>query len=187
MDLLNVDLLNVDVLNDILGILSHLTTVGVALVALYWFFFTRSFKQKIQLDVDVQILHTADPKYGISEIRLTVDNRGQREHRLYNLWCEARESRMNMAGETPQYFLPAVNLVPEAVEYYFVAAGVKQVYTRPFKLPTDTPIVRVTAMFTYDKKRLDIKRLDGETLERLDKSGIITHSVSRLFEVEPHV
>jgi hypothetical protein len=172
-----------DLLNSISEILSHLATVGVALAALYWFFFTRSFKQKIQLSIEMRVFQNRDPKYCLSEIILTVDNKGQREHRLYNLWCEARESRMNMAGDTPQYFLPAINLVPKAVEYYFVAAGVRQVYTRAFKLPTNTAIVRVTAMFTYDKRRLDIKRLDRETLEQLDNSGVVTHSVSQLLEV----
>src|SRR5205085_1105429 len=86
---------------------SSVTTLLGALGALYWFLFTRSFKRRIQFDVDLQIIDIVDEKFYAGEVALIVENKGQREHRLYNLLVEARESTvLNNGTKTAHYLVP---------------------------------------------------------------------------------
>src|SRR5258705_8601718 len=79
---------------DIASIVSSVATVAGGVAALYWFVFTRSFKRRIEFDADLKIFDLGEDNDYVAEVILTVNNRGQREHRLYNLWCEVRQSRV---------------------------------------------------------------------------------------------
>jgi hypothetical protein len=148
------------------------------------FLYTRSFKRRIQFDADLHIFDLGPPHDYVAELVLTVENRGQREHRLYNLWCEVRQSRTLASADGIKSFLPVTNLVPEAMTYFFILAGVKQEFPTTFTIPRQEKLVRVMAMFTYELKRLHLEKLDHLTFEALDQINVTTHSVSKLFAVK---
>ena len=175
----------VTVFKDVFQGLAAVTTIAAATVALGWFFFTKSFRQRIQFDVDLQIIDVGDPQDFAAEVMLIVDNKGQREHRMYNLFCEVRQSRLfaNSSAALKSYH-PLENLVPEKLEYYFVAAGVRQPVTSAFKIPKSEKLVRVKALFAYHQVVLPVTSLDAEPLAKLDREADI-HTVARLFEVKP--
>ena len=79
---------------------------------------------------------------------------------------------------------PLENLVPEKLEYYFVAAGVRQPVTSAFKIPKSEKLVRAKALFAYHQVVLPVTSLDAEPLAKLDREADI-HTVARLFEVKP--
>ena len=170
---------------DLVEILSGISTLCAAIAAFYWFLFTRSFRRRIQFDVDLQILDIKDDNFYAAEMMLIVENKGQREHRIYNLLCEARQSKLGSSTDhPPTVYLPVKNIVPKEIEYYFVAADVRQTFTRPFLIPKTEKLIRAIAFFSYESSRLDEGPLDGPSFLRLDKMGNITHSVSRLFAVK---
>jgi len=165
--------------------LAGFITVGAGCAALYWFLFTRSFRHRIQFDIDLQILELGDPEFLVAEAMLIIENKGQREHRLYNLFCEARSSKMTSGAETPTYYMPTENIVPASMEYFFVAAGVRQILTRAFKIPKAEKVIRVSALFGYGQQREQIDKLDSAAIEKLDTTGHTTHFITRLFPVQP--
>ena len=170
---------------DLAETLSSVSTFCAAIAALYWFLFTRSFRRRIQFDLDLQILDIEDDNFYVAEMMLIVENKGQREHRIYNLLCEARQSKLGfLTGPSPTVYLRAENIVPKGMEYYFVAADVRQTFTRAFMIPKAEKLIRLIAVFSYERGRLDETSLDRSALLRLDKIGTTTHSVSRLFAVE---
>ncbi len=170
---------------DIAAIVSSVATVAAGAAAFYWFLFTRSFKRRIEFDADLKIFDLGEENDYVAEIVLTVSNKGQREHRLYNLWCEVRQSRVLGESRGIKSYLPLTNFVPEKFEYFFIPSDVVQTFPKSFTIPRGEKLVRVIAMFTYEKKRLDLQRLDHLTFEALDEINLTTHSVSKLFEVKP--
>jgi hypothetical protein len=170
---------------DIAAIVSSVTTVAAGAAALYWFLFTRRFKRRIEFAADLKIFDLGEENDYVAEIILTVSNKGQREHRLYNLWCEVRQSRVLGESRDIKSYLPLTNFVPEKLQYFFIPSDVVQTFPKSFTIPRTEKIVRVIAMFTYEKERLDLQRLDHLTFEALDKINLTTHSVSKLFEVKP--
>jgi hypothetical protein len=175
---------------DFANIASSVATAGVAVAALCWFLFTRSFTQRIEFDADLRIFDLGPGQDYGAELILTLDNRGQREHRLYNLWCEVRQTHLVTGDLETKSYLEAKNIVPQKLKYFFIPAGVKQTFQVPFSIDRKEKLVRVTALFTYKKKRIDkrigidIQHLDRPTLEKLDQKGYTPHFVSKLFEVK---
>jgi hypothetical protein len=151
---------------------------------LIWFLYTRSFKRRVEFDVNLNIFDVGPDRDYVAEVVLTVENLGQREHRLYNLWCEVRQTRaLNSEGKIASY-LAVKNLVPKEITYFFIPAGVKQSFPKTFTIPRHEKLVRVIAIFTYEAKRLELQHLNHLSFEELDRIGFTTHSVSKLFEVK---
>jgi hypothetical protein len=172
-------------IKEIAGIAASLATVAGFAAAFYWFLFTRSFKRRIQFDCDLKIFDVGQDGDYVAELVISVENKGQREHRLYNLWCEVRQPRILRADGKVASYLPMTNLVPEALCYFFIPSGIRQTFPKTFRIPRSEKVVRVIAMFTYEPKRLNLKSLQHLTLEALDSLGYTTHSVAKLFEVKP--
>ena len=177
--------MNIGYLKDIFSIASSIATIGGFAGALYWFVFTRSFKRRIQFDCDLKLFDVGADQDYLAELVLIVENKGQRKHRLYNLWCEVRQPRLLSGAEIATSYLEMTNLVPERLSYFFIPAGIRQTFPKTFRISMNEKIVRVIAMFTYEPKRLDLTSLRHLTLESLDSLGFTTHSVAKLFEVKP--
>jgi hypothetical protein len=171
-------------LTNLASIVSSFATAGVAAAALYWFLFTRSFKRRIEFDVDLHIFDLGPDQDYVAELILTLNNRGQREHRLYNLWCEVRQTSLLTGGAETKSYLKVTNLVPEKLQYFFIAAGVKQTFPIPFRIDRKEKIVRANGMFTYKTKRMNIDKLDRLAFEKLDRNRYTAHTVSKLFKVK---
>jgi hypothetical protein len=139
----------------------------------------------IEFDASLKIFDVGPDHDYIAEVVLTVNNEGQREHRLYNLWCEVRQTQALKESAKVDAYLPITNLVPKKIEYFFIQAGVSQAFPKTFTVPRSEKLVRVIAMFTYGRKRLALEHLDHLTFEALDNIGDTPHSVSKLFEVKP--
>jgi hypothetical protein len=170
---------------DIFSIAASIATFGGFAAALYWFLFTRSFKRRIEFTCSLTIFDVGSDQDYLAELVLIVENKGQREHRLYNLWCEVRQPRALRGTADTIAYLRATNLVPEALTFFFIPAGIKQTFPKTFRIPRGEKVVRVVAMFTYEPKRLDLSSLSHLTLESFDSLGFTTHSVAKLFEVRP--
>lgn len=171
-------------IKDIFSIVGSVATAAGAAAALYWFLFTRSFKRRIEFDADLKIFDVGSAENYIAELLVIVNNKGQREHRLYNLWCEVRQSREVEKKQKVDQYLTITNLVPKNLEYFFIPAGVSQTFPKTFTIPKSQGLVRVMAVFTYERQLLPVEKWDHLTLEALDSIGAVTHSVSKLFEVK---
>jgi hypothetical protein len=169
-------------LKDAAQILAHLSTLLVAAAGLFWFVFSRGFKRRVQFDVDLQIIDVGNPEHFAAEVMLVLDNKGQREHRVHNLFCEVRQSSM-ITRDMGRY-LKLENWVPKD-DFYFIAAGVRQSFTRSFQIPKDAKLVRIRALFSYNKRRFDLTSLEKEDVKKAEgEKGIVYHELSRLFKVE---
>jgi len=169
---------------EILKVLPSIATILGALLAGWWFLFTRSFSQRIQFDVDLQILDIGHPENYLAEVGLIVENKGQRQHRIYNLFCEARRPRLLEAGDGEPHF-PATNFVTEQLEYFFVSAGVRQRFTKSFFIPKSEKAVFVIGLFSYGKQKLKLPSLRSKAIESVDVKGVDTHTTTRIFSVQP--
>jgi hypothetical protein len=177
--------MKLDDIKDIFSIVGSIATVAGAAAALYWFLFTRSFKRRIEFDADLKIFDVGPDHDYVAELVVIVNNKGQREHRLYNLWCEVRQSRAVEQSENVTEYLKTTNLVPKNLEYFFIPAGVSQTFPKTFTIPKSEKLVRVMAVFTYERKVLELEKINPLTFDALDSIGATTHSVSKLFEVKP--
>jgi hypothetical protein len=155
-------------IKDIFSIVSSIATIGGVLAALYWFLFTCSFKRRIEFDCDLNIFDVGADEDYLAEVVLIVENKAQREHRLYNLWCEVRQPRILQGIDPLPTYLKLQNLVPEALTYFFIPAGVQQRFPKTFRIPRQAKVVRVIAMFTYEQERLDLSSLSHLTFDALD-------------------
>ena len=73
---------------DVAEIASSLMTAGAIVAGLIWFLYTRSFRRRVQFEVDLQLIDLGpeNPNY-LAEVMLIIENKGPREHRIYNLFA----------------------------------------------------------------------------------------------------
>lgn len=159
--------------------------IVAALAAGYWFLFTRSFRQRVELDCALRIFDVGESRPYLAELAVIVENKGQREHRMYNLWCEVRQTKRLTGEDEPASYLPLRNLVSRPMTYFFVPPGVRQTFPVPLEIPRDAKIVKATAIFVHQQRHISLPDGASPTLEGLNKLGFTPHSVERLFVVAP--
>jgi hypothetical protein len=160
---------------DISSICASIATAAGAAVALYWFLFTRSFKRRIEFDVKLNIFDVGPDCDYVAELVILVNNKGQREHRLYNLWCEVRQSRVVQGGQKVGSYLPVINIVPKKLDYFFVQAGVtpapepatqRPAPAREASEPASAPQPGFVSRNDLERNMTDIRRRIEQTLAR---------------------
>jgi hypothetical protein len=130
-----------------------------------------------------------DPDSYVAEVVLKIDNNGQREHRLADLWCEVRQSR-SLVGDKLTSYLPLKNLKPEDVGDFYIPANSFERFPKTFRIPRSERLVRVMATYSCDGKPLKLdhqQHLTFEVLDALSAKGADSHTVARLFSVPLHV
>jgi hypothetical protein len=174
-------------IKELTEVASNVATVAVASAGAWWFFFRRDFRRRIQFEIDLKIFPFNEMLTGFpAEASLVLENKGQIEHRAYNLFFEARfPSYLFNEQERREPIVPLTNLVPEDLGFYFIAPGVRQAFTTTFVIPRDATYCRILGGFTYRRKRLQLEK--GMRFRDLGAKRFLTHTGSRLFQVSPSV
>jgi hypothetical protein len=170
-------------IGSIADIAANSVTFLAAGAAAYWFIFTRSFRQRAEFDCELRIFDVGPDEDYLAELVLIVENKGQREHRIHNLWCEVRQPGSLAGSGEPTSYLPQRNLVTTDLGYFFVPPGVRQTFPVSFRLPRDAKLVRAIAIFVYQQKRLPNDK--HFTLQGLSDAGFSPHQIAKLFVVAP--
>lgn len=164
---------------------ANLVPMLAGLAAAYWFLLSRSYRQRVELDCDLRVFDVGEDRPFLAEAILIVENKGQREHRLHNLWCEVRQPQ-RLAGEAaPACYLPLRNLVSRPMVWFFVAAGVRQTFRITFEIPRGVKIAKMVALFVHQQRRVDLPEGVPVSLEALNRRGLTPHSVAKLFAIAP--
>jgi hypothetical protein len=140
---------------------NNLGSLAAILVAAIWFFMTRKFRRRIQLDLDCKIYDLAsNPLKRVAEIQFCIENKGLVNHRMRELTVSIHslqtDSQLEVKDKTGELVFPAVllertNIVPPDYRYYFVRPGIRQLITHIVPLDASISLIRVTAGFHYDR------------------------------------
>jgi hypothetical protein len=168
-------------IRDVLQILSSFAVIVVACLAALGLRGAWRVGNRIQLDIDMQVLESGGEPVG--ELVITLQNMGNRQQRIHNLFLEVRPSRHTGNGGGPA-LVPAVNFLGDEDLPLVLAPGVRQVLTWSFEVPRDERLLRVTAAMNT------AGRMDGEAVPSLSQKnlwlfGKTARYTSRLFEVAP--
>jgi hypothetical protein len=138
-------------------------TVLAALATAWWFFYTNQIKQRIQFDVELNVIAPGTgTKSQIAEIAFIFENKGFVEHYIWDLKASVHtlqnplqltSKKQNNELIFDRCLLSKTNLVRKDYEYYFVRPGVRQVITHIIEIPTGLSVVRVTASFHYNQNK----------------------------------
>jgi hypothetical protein len=111
-------------LDTLTSVLAHTAAILSALAAGWWFFFTASFRKRIEFDLDHRM--ATDPSWAGSrfvELIFVLRNRGQVENRCYTLAYEVESiDKTRKRAFTKR----SGNIVSANAQYYYVRAGVTQ-------------------------------------------------------------
>ncbi len=175
-------MLNGDVLpafKDALEIVASLAVILVAAAAWYTLRGTGRNGNRVQLDLDLQLIDVGNGADLIGELMVVLQNMGARHQKLHNLFIEIRPSRR--AGGTGLPIVPVTNMLSSEGFPLLLAPGVRQMMTWTFEIPRDDRLLRATALINIGK------RLDSETVPELAQQhfwafGATARYVSRIFE-----
>jgi hypothetical protein len=145
---------------------AHVVTVLTAFAAAFWFFFTASFRKRIEFNV--KCTATPDPRNTgekFIELVFELQNKGQVESRCYTLAYELQS--VEAASKKERRVLKrSGNIVPVPAGYYYVRAGVTLRVTDHLWVPSDVSILRVKAFILYDRQRHEVRE-DVELFEQM--------------------
>jgi hypothetical protein len=145
-------------LDTIVGITAHIAEVTTALAAAWWFFFTASFRKRIEFDVQCSVF--SDPQSmeeKLTQLTFSLENRGQVESRCYTLAYEVQSVDAATKHHAPVFLKNSGNIVPPPAEYYYVRAGVTLRISARLWVPSNVSILRVRAFILYDGQRHEVR------------------------------
>jgi hypothetical protein len=167
-------------------VVAHIATVLTPLAAAWWFFFTASFRKRVEFDVQCSVFR--DPKSSnekLIELIFALQNKGQVESRCYTLAYEVQSVDAATKGNPPEFLKRSGNIVPpgepDKEEYYYVRAGVTARVSAHFWVPSEISSLRVKAFTTYDKKRHEVQQ-DKDLFDQMFKITDWT-AVDRVFQI----
>jgi hypothetical protein len=152
---------------------SSISTIFIALAGGSWFILTRRYSKRVEFDLEYDQFFNNE-KSCILQLKFTLENKGQVEHKCYNLAFEVVKLQHNgRAISNPEkgFIYRSGNIVEAAAEYYYVRPGVKQRIVHTVFTPQGVRFVKVRAFFTYSKKRMDIDRKKPTMPQRLNLPG----------------
>ena len=133
--------------------LAHIGEVAATVAAAGWFFFTASFKKRIEFSVDCSSFSDhADTRERLVELVFKLENKGQVENRCYTLAYEVQEVSTS-ERKSATILKRSGNLVPTDAEYYYVRAAVAIRITARVWIPSEVSIIRVKAFTLHDRQR----------------------------------
>ena len=134
---------------------------------------------RIQLDLDLQLIDLGPSTELIGELMIVLTNMGVRHQRLNNLFIEVRPSRR--AGSSGMPIVPVFNLVGPDDYPPSLAPAVRQAFTWTFEVPRDERLLRITALIST------ARRLNSDVVPELAAKNLWTFGPSaryltRVFE-----
>jgi hypothetical protein len=167
---------------DALQSVAYLAVMLLALVAAWQLRGIGTAGNRIQLDIDLQVMELAAGSDLIGELSVALQNMGSRHQKLSNLFIEVRPSRHVSPNGLP--LVPPVNMIGPALYSIVLAPGVRQLVTWTFEIPRDQKLLRATALINTGA------RLESEVVPTLSQQyfaefGSSMRYTSRIFEVSP--
>ncbi len=170
-------------------IASWLASAAAVAAAAYWFVVTGRKSPRVQFDLDCGFFHLNE-KSIVAELRFIFENKGFIEHRLFDLTVSVHGLKSNDNLNTDnkskkilfeRRLLPTrLPVISRRIGFYFVRPGVRQVFTHIVTIPSDVPIVRVTASFSYKRPKL-LFSLDSGLRGDFDTKGKVSAELRKQF------
>lgn len=169
------------VLRDLLQVAASLAVILVAGSA--WWMLRGSGRtgNRVQLDIDVQLIDLGAGSELVGELMVVLQNMGVRHQKLHNLFIEVRPSRRS--GGTGLPLVPVTNLVSKDDFPLLLAPGVRQVVTWSFEVPREERLVRATALISTGRRWLSPETVPELAHQHFWTFGATARYVSRVFEV----
>jgi len=139
---------------------------------------------RIQLDIDLQVMELTAGGDLIGELSVALQNMGNRHQRVCNLFAEVRPSRYATNNGMP--LVPTVNMIGPDLHSIMLAPGVRQLLTWTFEIPRDNKLLRTTVLINTGA-RLESEAVPSLSQQYFPEFGSSVRYVSRIFEVSPGV
>ncbi len=170
---------NFPLLRDVLQIAASLAVILVAASAWYVLRGTGRSGNRVQIDIDLQLIDLGAGAELIGELMVVLQNLGPRHQKLHNLFIEIRPSRRGGGSGLP--IVPVMNLVTKDDYPMLLAPAVREIRTWTFEIPRDEKLLRATALISTGKW------LHSEAVPELAQQhfwifGATARYVSRVFE-----
>ena len=171
----------IPMMKDIVQIVASLAVILLALAAWFALRGTGRAGNRVQMDIDLQVIDIGASRELIGELMVVLQNMGNRHQKLWNLFLEVRPSKYvpNSAGVT---MVPVTNMIDKDDHPLLLAPGVRQVLTWTFEIPRDERLLRATAVINTGSW------MESDSVTELSKRNIWTFGpnaryASRVFEV----
>jgi hypothetical protein len=169
-------------LRDLLQIIASVAVILVAFSAAWMLRGAGRQGNRVQLDIDLQVIDLGVGTDLVGELMIVLQNMGPRYQKLPNLFVEVRPSRRGNAVGLP--IVPVTNMIARDDFKPLLAPGVRQVFTWTFDVPRDDRLVRATALINTGKW-LDAETVPALAQEHFWAFGATARYVTRVFEVSP--
>jgi hypothetical protein len=133
----------------VLQIASSIAVILVAIAALIGMRGLWAGGNRVQLDIDLQVLDVGNAGEMVGELVVTLQNMGLRTQKLHNLFLEVRPSR-HVAGAGAA-IVPVTNLIGAEDHPIMLAPAVRQVLTWTFEVQREERLLRATALINASR------------------------------------
>jgi hypothetical protein len=169
-------------LKDALQSLAYFAVMLLALVAAWQLRGIGKAGNRVQLDIELQVMELAAGTDLIGELSVALQNMGSRHQKLSNLFIEVRPSRH--AGSNSLPLVPPVNMIGPDLGSILLAPGVRQLLTWTFEIPRDQKLLRATALINTGS-RMESEVVPSLSQQYFSEFGGSMRYTSRIFEVSP--
>jgi hypothetical protein len=167
---------------DALLSVAYFAVALVALVAAWQLRGVARSGNRVQLDLELQVLELGAGNDLIGEIAVALQNMGSRHQKISNMFVEVRPSRYASNNAMP--LVPPVNIIGPDLHSISLAPGVRQLLTWTFEIPRDQKLLRVTALMNTGSRH-ESEAVPSLSQQYFAEFGSSVRYVSRIFEVSP--
>lgn len=167
---------------DALQSVAYFAVTIVALVAAWQLRGIARAGNRVQLDVELQVMELGAANDLIGELAVALQNMGARHQKVSNMFIEVRPSRYISANAMP--LVPPVNMIGPDLHSITLAPGVRQLLTWTFEIPRDQKLLRVTAVMNTGSRQ-ESEAVPTLSQQYFAEFGSSVRYVSRIFEVSP--
>jgi hypothetical protein len=170
----------IPLLKDVLQIAASLVVILVAIWAWLALRGTARTGNRVQLDIDLQVIDVGASRPLVGEMVMVLQNMGNRHQKLWNLFLEVRPSRH--VASNGVVLVPVTNMIDKEDYPLLLAPGVRQMLSWTFEIPRDERLLRATAVINTGQW------LEPDVVPELSKKhlwtfGATARYASRVFEV----
>jgi hypothetical protein len=137
---------------------------------------------RVQLDIDLQVLDVGNAGDMVGELVITLQNMGLRSQKLRNLFLEVRPSRHVAGGGGA--VVPVTNLIGAEDHPIMLAPAVRQVLTWTFEVQREERLLRATALINTTRWMAP-DSVTSLSQKHFWQFGPTLRYTSRVFEVGP--
>jgi hypothetical protein len=139
---------------------------------------------RVQLDIDLNVMELASGSDLIGELSVVLQNMGARHQKVSNLFVEVRPSRYASTNGMP--LVPPVNMIGPDLHSITLAPAVRQLLTWTFEIPRDQKLLRATVLINTGA-RMESEAVPSLSQQYFAEFGSTARYVSRIFEVSPGI